>query len=441
MSSCLLRRVNLLQGPDSPPVRADVWIENGSLSRIEPLEGPSRQATGSPGTGAPPPAASDLPSITAERLWLGPSLVDPHSVLEDPLLGRAETLSSLAAAAASGGYGTLALLPWGASWRDRPERLGLRWDPPLRLRLWGSFSSEGADQDLAPHAEQLACGAIGLAGGDAMVRLDLLERGLRLGEMGERPVLLAPRDAALTQQGFVRERIEAIRAGWPLDPPLSELLPLQQLLCLAQALPQRSLRLMNLSTLEAVHALGALQAPPMASVCWWHLVADSGRLDPADEGWRVVPSLGGPDDREALISALAAGTLSAVSVQHVPLDAEERLLPLDQRRPGLAGHGLVLPLLWQELVERRGWSAQQLWQVLCWGPSTFLGEEPERLTGGSRRWLLFDPERRWRWDRSRCRSLAANQPFWQEELRGAVLASGLSAARGWAWDLPGIPEC
>jgi len=152
----------------------------------------------------------------------------------------------------------------------------------------------------------------------------------------------------------VRERVEALRAGWPLDPPGSETLPLETLLSLADDLPGLSLRLMNVSTAEAVARLRRQSHAPMASVGWWHLIADSGSLDPADEGWLLEPSLGGPDDRRALIQALVEGVIGAVAVHHVALDAEEELLPLDQRRPGVAGHGLVLSLLWEELVGRRG---------------------------------------------------------------------------------------
>jgi dihydroorotase len=384
---------------------------------------------------SPPEAVGDdALALDASGCWLGPPLVDPHSVLEEPVLGRAETLASLAAAAVAGGYGTVALLPWARCWRDRPDRLALRWPDPLRLELWGSFSGEGADEELAPHGDQLAAGAVGLACGENLPPLALLERGLCLAEMGEAPVLVPPRDRSLAARGFVRERVEALRVGWPPDPVLSETLPLGSLLALAESSGTVALRLMNLSTAEGVARLRACSQPPRASVCWWHLLADSGRLDPADEGWRLVPSLGGPADREALIDALAEGLISAVAIHHQPLDAEEQLLPLDQRRPGVAGHGPALGLLWQELVERRGWNGKRLWERLCWGPAAFLDLEPESLQPGSRRWILFDPaaERIWRGP-----SLAANTPWPAGPLPGVVVASGLSEPT--AWSLPGLP--
>lgn len=415
-SPLLLRQVHVLEGPDRPPSRRDVWIEGPRLL----------------GWDLPSPPEADGREWDGSGWWLAPPLVDPHSVLEDPWLGRSETLGSLARAAATGGYGTVALLPWARPWRDSPQSLSLAWPEPLRLVLWGSFSAEGADGDLALQAEQLAAGAVGLAGSDHLPPLALLERGLRLGEMGEHPVLMAPRDPSLGQDGFVRERVEALRAGWPTDPVLSETLPLQALLNLRAAHPAIRLRLMNLSTADAVSLLRREADPPAASVSWWHLLADSGHLHPAEEGWRVCPSLGGPGDREALIEGLRDGVLSAVAVHHLPLDGEEQLLPLDQRKAGMAGHGIALSLLWQELVERRGWSVAALWQVLSWGPSRFLALPPERLTAASERWLLWDPHQAWNPAPGETGSLAANGPTPPPEgWRGRVIASGLLPEERW----------
>jgi dihydroorotase len=310
----------------------------------------------------------------------------------------------------------------------------------MQLHLWGSFCLEGQDRDLAGHGDQLAAGAIGLAAGHSLPPLGLLERGLSLAEMADKPILLPMRDNTLCRAGFVRERVEALRAGWPVDPALSEILPLQTLLTLAGRLPQSRLRLMNLSTAEGVSLLRQHQPHhPQTSVCWWHLISDSGALELADEGWKLVPSLGGPGDRRALIQALAEGVISAVAVHHQPLDAEEQLLPLDQRPGGLAGHGLVLPLLWQELVRGHGWEPTLLWERLCWGPARFLGLAEEALLPGSQRWLLFDAEKSWLWQAQNAESLAANQPWIERPMVGQVVASGLTAATEWL--VPGFPSC
>ncbi|QVL51848.1 MAG: dihydroorotase [Cyanobium sp. M30B3] len=428
-----LHQVDLLAAPGAPAVRSDALIDG--QGRLELWgEGVAARAE-----------ARGLAATEARGWLLAPPLVDPHCVLEHPWHGQEENLASLAAAAAAGGYGTVALLPWALPWRDRPERLqGMAWPEPLRLRLWGSFSLDGGDGELALHREQLEAGAIGLACAAQLPPLALLERGLLLGEMGQRPLLVAPRQEELSGGGFVREGVAALRAGWPLDPPLSETLPLQSLLTLAAARPERQLVLMNLSTAAAVELLAAAASPPPATVSWWHLVADAASLHPTAEGWHVRPSLGAPSDRLALIEGLRRGLITAVATHHLALDPEEQLLPVDQRRPGLAGHGapggLVLPCLWRELVGGHGWSAAELWQVLCWGPAALLGEASEGLQSGSRRWLLFDPEATASWTARDSLSRAANQPLLGAAVRGQVRATGLTAPESWHLPAPGCPS-
>lgn len=301
-----------------------------------------------------------------------------------------------------------------------------------QVHLWGSLDRSGEGQALSLHSELLTAGAIGLATGAVLPDSVLLERSLQLGELGDHPLLLAPRCRSLAAGGLVRQRVEALRGGWPADPSCSETLPLATLLNLQQTHPQRRLVAMNLSTTEAVAALRSSAVRPQATVHWWHLVTDSGQLHPTAGGWRLEPPLGGPGDRQALVDALADGLITAVAVHHQALDAEEQLLPIDQRRAGLAGHGIALPLLWQALVVEQGWSLQQLWQALCWGPSQVLGHPPERLRSGSRQWLLFDPEARWCWSRQQGHSLAANQPLSDgTTVCGRVRACGALAADAW----------
>lgn len=362
------------------------------------------------------------------RQILAPCLVDPHSVLDRPFSGPAETLLSLRHAAARAGYGQVALLPRANSWRDRVERLqGFAGeDSDVRVHLWGGFSIEGRGEQLSAHGDLLDQGACGLAEDDACPPIALLQRALVLGEMGEAPVLLAPRDPGIQGDGLVREGVATLRAGWTPDPVASETLPLGQLLDLQRQFPQRRLRLMNLSTAAGVSQLAAASVRPQASVCWWHLVSDHSRLSPTEMGWSVTPSLGAPEDREALIQALGAGVIQAVAVHAVPIDEEDCLLPPDQRKRGLAGHQLVLPALWQTLVLERGWTIRQLWEVLSFGPSRLLGQPEERLETGSRRWLLFDPEHSWRMDRrDPDQPRAANQPWQGLMLQGHVTSSGL----------------
>ena len=359
---------------------------------------------------------------------LAPCLVDPHSSLPHPFTGSGETLETLINAAGRAGYGQLALLPNGESERDSPERLkGFQpKDCDLKVHLWGSFSHRGEGERLSSHADLLQAGAIGLSAGEQMPSANLIDRALMLGEMAGAPVLIAPHDSSLRGDGMIREGVETLRAGWPADPTISETLPMGQLLELQRRHGKRKLVLMNLSTADGVEMLSHTPSPALATVSWWHLVQDRSKQTAETTQWFVTPSIGGEADRNALIDGLREGTINAVAVHSMPLDDEECLLPPDQRPKGLSGHQLVLPTLWKHLVIDLGWSVNQLWQALSFGPARLLGQDEERLRIGSNRWLLFDPEQIW--DHTRDAPYApkaANQPWIGVPIRGQVVSCGL----------------
>ena len=115
---------------------------------------------------------------SAKHLLLAPCLVDPHSVLENHLNSRVETISTLLLKAANAGYGQIALLPRSSIWRDKPEHLQPLSDykKDVLIHLWGSFSQKGKGEELAPHKELLDFEAIGLADDDSIIPTELLRK-------------------------------------------------------------------------------------------------------------------------------------------------------------------------------------------------------------------------------------------------------------------------
>lgn len=329
--------------------------------------------------------------VQARNKIFAPCLVDPHSILQDPLNGFSETLVSLRHKASLAGYGQIAILPRGLSWRDRPERLQGFSNPNenVLIHLWGSFSLEGYGKDLSPHKDLIDFGAIGLAEDDSILSSEIMQKGFLLGQMGHAPVLFAPRDKGIQGNGILREGVETLRAGFVPDPFASETIPIKVLLELQEQHPEINLRLMNLSTAKGVSILSNSPIKPMASVSWWHLLADTSQIELSGQGLRICPSLGGAKDRNKLIEGLQKRIITGVAVHAIPLEQAEIKKPTDQRSPGICGHDLVLPSLWKELVEKRNWTVEQLWEALSFGPSKILNFPPEELKLESNRWLLF----------------------------------------------------
>ena len=150
--SHLLDPVQILHGSNKPLTQGAVLISNGQIKAFG--EHAREQAK-----------EQDVIAKSSPQQLLAPCLVDPHSILEEPLISRSETLITLRNKAAQAGYGHLALLPRSPSSRDRGDKLWGFHNPnsDVFVHLWGSFSNLGEGSELSPHAELLNNGAIGLA--------------------------------------------------------------------------------------------------------------------------------------------------------------------------------------------------------------------------------------------------------------------------------------
>ncbi len=416
---CLFDPIRILFGPQQKTVISAVLIKD---NRIQAFGDEARIMSHELG----------LNAIPAEKLLFAPCLVDPHSFLETPINGKTETLQSLVVKATSAGYGQIALLPKSNLWRDQPEYLHYlpERSQDVLIHLWAGFSQEGKGKELSSHKDLIKYGAIGLADDDFIIPPELLKKGLMLNEAKGKPILVAPRDKNIKGKGVVRECIEALRSGFQPDPVASETLPLGTLLELHKQHPDSNIRLMNLSTCAGVSMLEKCLSKPMASVCWWHLVADQSTISYTDIGMNVSPSIGSFKDRKSLKNALRKKTLTGVSVHSISLDEIESSKPLAYQIPGLSGYHLVLPALWNELIQRSNWSIEELWDAISFGPSRMLNSPIEKLIVGSNRWLLFDPEKKWvqtkKYSYVGCKT-TSNQPWEGITIRGKIISCGLNS--------------
>ena len=416
----LLRDVWVVAAPHQAPHRRDVLLDG---SRIRDWSVPGGLTVG-----------DATPVVPAADLWLGPSLVDPYSHLEEAH-GLVDDLPRLAVEALQGGYGTVALSPQAKPWRDQPQQLIMGCHHGLELLSWGSFTAGGAGQDFSHHGALLAAGAVGLAEESCRGHHQLLFRGLQWQADAHRrgegaPLAMAPRDPQLQAGGVAREGADALRLGLPTDPVASELLPLRQLLQAADLVEgSTGLRLLNLSTAAAVACLGHHPQAVAAAVHWWHLVEDTSGLGKLCDSWRVQPSLGNHQDRQALLEAVQQGLITCITVNHRAIDHHHQQLPVEERPAGLAGYAHVLPLLWRELVEDRSLPVEALWWLLCWGAQQFLGQPPEILKPGSSRWLLFSPNDPWVMPGHGSGRGGDNRPWPGRTIQSRVVASGLVSGR------------
>ena len=142
---------------------------------------------------------------------------------------------------------------------------------------------------------------------------------------------------------------------------------------------------------------------------------------------KVNPPLREAADIEALVAALADGTIDAIATDHAPHSSLEKDCEFTSAAPGMVGLELCFGLL-LGLVQSGKLGLNRLIDALSTKPALIMGIEPPRLSEGALAELvLIDPEQRWTLTRRGSRSKSYNSPFLDQEIEGRVL---LTMARG-----------
>ena len=146
-----------------------------------------------------------------------------------------------------------------------------------------------------------------------------------------------------------------------------------------------------------------------------------------DTATKVNPPLRSWVDRQALIDAIADGTVDAIATDHAPHSVLDKEVEYGLAAFGISGLETALPLslaLWRDGVV----PLKRLVELLTCGPARIFGLQAGTLSVGAPGDVtVVDPDIEWTVDPSRFRSKGHNTPFAGQTVRGAAV---LTLARG-----------
>ena len=325
-----------------------------------------------------------------------PMLVDTHSILKNPLTGFKDNLENLKLRAKKSGFGAIALLPNSDIWRDTPEKIPFQKnnDFDLNIYFWGSFSLKDEGIHLSPHDELLKSGSIGFSTTN-FLNSEIIFKGLSLDSVKSYPIIFSLTKEKSAQKGIINKDLNSLQAGFYVIDNNNELSEVKNILGIKNLFPSKNIVIKNISDSNSLKEIKKQNISISTTISWWSLIADTNNLELDDLGWKVDPPLGSKENRELLIKGLEKDLIQAIAVNSIALNDEDTFVPVKDRSIGISSFELVLPLLWEELVNKRSWSVSKLWKYLSFSPSNLLGIKQEELSLGSKRWLMFDPDTKW----------------------------------------------
>lgn len=392
----LLLRDATLVTPDAPPRRTDVRVRDGRIDALGDRILDEAMPT------------LDLGGALVSAGWF-----DLYARLGEPGLEHRETMATGLAAAAAGGFTAVGVAPETEPPVDTREGVAFvrsqaaGWG--VEALPVGSLTKRRAGSELAELHDLAEAGAVAFSDGRFVEDASLMRRGLEYAAMVDRPVLLLPHDARLAGKGMMHEGAAGTRAGVPGIPEAAETSALARDLLLAEATGARVhvLHATTRRSLDLVREARARGVRVTASVSAHHLALTDADVEARayHAGTKLLPPLRPETDRDAVVAALADGTLDAVVSDHAPFALHETEVEFAAAPFGASALETVWPLISTHAIAPGHVSIERAIDLLTDGPRRCLGLRPLRIEPGvEARLTVFDATTAWTFDAARMRS-------------------------------------
>lgn len=418
----LIRKGRVIDPASGRDEIADLLVEDGRLVRI----GASLDAPGAE-------------IVEAEGLWVLPGLVDACVHLA-PGNGRTGDIASETRAAAAGGITHLAVQPDCGPVdsaavvrliREQAGHAGFARVLPIGAMTQGLAGTQLAEMFTLARAGCIAMGQAGTQVADALV----LKRCLEYAATFDLPVMFRPQDTALAAGGCAHDGPVATRLGLPGIPAVAESVDLARDLLLVEATGV-SAHFQQISSRESLHLLREAKRrglPVTADVGIHHLLLDEDALEGFNSYCHVIPPLRGAADREALLAAVADGTIDAICSQHQPIGTSSKAAPFPATRPGISGLDTLLPLI-LALVEQGALPLPRALEAITAAPARCLGIQAGQLETGRPASLCVVAADERRTMATHWLSAGHNSPWLNATLPGAIKLTVCHGRISWLSD-------
>jgi dihydroorotase len=368
---------------------------------------------------------------------LCPGLVDIRVALGEPGFEYRETIASACAAASAGGITTLAALPDSDPAIDDPALVHMlitrgRETGAVTILPYGAATSGCRGEALAELGLLREAGAVAFTDGTrAIASSGLMRLVLSYAHGFGARIVQHPEDPSLARGGSATEGELAARLGLPAIPAAAEAIMVARDISLAR-LTGGAVHFAHVSTKEALELIRRAKADGLSVTCDtappYFDLNENGIGDYRTYA-KLSPPLRREDDRLAVLSGLADGTIDAIASDHQPRDADDKRLPFAEASAGGVGLATLLAVTLAH-VHNGELTLNAAIALLTCRPAVLMGTDAGRIGKGVAADLcLFHPDRIWKVKAGSLPGKAQNTPFDGRALEGTVLGTWKAGRR------------
>ena len=413
--------------------RVDVVVEDGVITSVAPAaDAPPGPRSLGPAAPARAPAPDHPVEIEARGAVIAPGLVDLHVHLREPGQTARETITTGTRAAAAGGFTAVACMPNTEPVLDSPAWIEwvlnrAREGGHCRVHPIGAVTLGQNGEQLAPARALKTAGAVALSDdGRPIASAAVMRRALDYARQADLPIVCHEEDPTLRGDGHMNEGFTATRLGLRGIPWAAESVMVRRDCDLA-ALTGGRAHFAHLSCAESLDALRDGKARGIAvsgETCPHYWVLTDEAVGDYDTHAKMNPPLRSERDRDAVIAAIADGTVDCLVTDHAPHTAEDKSQSFDQAPFGIVGLETALSLTVTFLVRPGHVTLERALGLWTDAPRRlFRLPEVSVEPGSPADLVLIEPEREWRVDPERFFTRGRNTPFAGWTLTGRPVAT------------------
>lgn len=374
---------------------------------------------------------------------LAPGLVDLHVHFREPGQTRKESIETGSRAAVAGGFTSVCAMANTKPVNDSVAITELMLTRAAKVDLCryfpiGTVSREMKGEELSDMGTLKAAGCVAFSDdGQPVSNASLMRRALEYTRWLEVPVVAHEEDRDLAGKGYMHEGAVSASLGCLGIPAAAEEAMVARDIVLAEH-SGGHLHLAHLSTKGSLRLVREAKARGLNVTCEvtpHHFALSDKELMKFDSDYKMNPPLRSEADIQAVLEALADGTVDAIATDHAPHGWDDKEVELPIAAFGVIGLETALPLTLELLVNRKVISLARALALLTNGPARVFHLDRRGLgslkPGAPADLVLFDPAAQVQVDRAFIQSKSYNTPFKGWTLPGKVLGTWVGGKRVW----------
>ena len=410
MSSLLIKNVNIIDpNSDFNNSKKDILLKNGLIVKIEDnIE------------------VNNLETVQEENLHVCPGLFDFSVDFPEPGNEQRETLESGLFSSKSGGFTGVGLQPTYQPARDKKSEILFCKNTTKNFGIdvvpFGAISKDLKGEQLAEMFDMYNAGALAFSDNMRPIHNSgLFSRALLYAKNFNGLIISFPYEEKISPNGLINEGVVSTKLGLEGIPDLSEELMVNRDL-LINRYHEGRLHFNILSSKKSLKQIEVAKKTQNNLSCGtsiFHLLFDDEIINQFDNRFKILPPFRTKEDRNALLEGVKNGTIDVITSYHQPNEKEITNVEFSLSPFGSIGTQVCFPLALTYLKEYIG--LEKIVQCMSINPRTILQYEvPIIKEGYEANMTLFDPDKKWTYDKNNNTSMSENTGLFGTELNGFV---------------------